>query len=51
VIGRGQFIIGPEIPFKEEELASFSSVAAVISCACGADALALALMAKNVGAK
>jgi dTDP-4-amino-4,6-dideoxygalactose transaminase len=44
-----QFILGPEVRTLESELAAFGGARHAISCASGTDALALALMAKNIG--
>lgn len=49
VLDHGQFIMGPEVYELEKQLATFCGVKHAISCANGTDALALALMAKNVG--
>lgn len=44
-----QFILGPEVKALETELAAFGNARHAISCASGTDALALVLMAKNIG--
>ena len=49
VLDHGAFIMGPEVYEFEKQLAQFCGVKHAISCANGTDALALALMAKNVG--
>lgn len=49
VLDHGVFIMGPEVYEFEKKLAEFCGVKHVISCANGTDALALGLMAKNVG--
>lgn len=49
VLDHGQFIMGPEVYELEKQLATFCGVKHAISCANGTDALALALMAKNIG--
>lgn len=49
VLDHGIFIMGPEVHALEKQLAEFSGVKHAISCANGADALGLGLMAKNVG--
>jgi dTDP-4-amino-4,6-dideoxygalactose transaminase len=49
VLDHGQFIMGPEVPLLEGELGAACGAKEVISCANGTDALALFLMAKNVG--
>ncbi len=49
VLDHGQYILGPEVIALERELAAFSGARHVISCANGTDALALVLMARNIG--
>ncbi len=49
VLDHGIFIMGPEVPALEKQLAEFCGVKHAISCANGTDALGLGLMAKNVG--
>ena len=49
VLDHGAFIMGPEVYEFEKQLAAFCGVKHAMSCANGTDALALALMAKNVG--
>lgn len=49
VLDHGIYIMGPEVFELEKRLAEFCGVKHAISCANGTDALALGLMAKNVG--
>ena len=49
VLDHGAFIMGPEVHDFEKQLAEFCGVKHAISCANGTDALAMGLMAKNVG--
>lgn len=49
VLDHGVYIMGPEVYELEKRLAEFCGVKHAISCANGTDALALGLMAKNVG--
>jgi dTDP-4-amino-4,6-dideoxygalactose transaminase len=49
VLAHGQYILGPEVKTLEADLAAFCGAREVISCANGTDALALVLMAKEVG--
>ena len=49
VLQHGNFILGPEIRELEEQLALYTGVKHVISCASGTDALLLTLMAQDVG--
>jgi dTDP-4-amino-4,6-dideoxygalactose transaminase len=49
VLDHGTYIMGPEVFEFENQLAEFCGVKHAISCANGTDALALGLMAKNVG--
>jgi len=49
VLDHGQYIMGPEIPELEENLAEYVGVKHAITCANGTDALTLALMAMEVG--
>jgi dTDP-4-amino-4,6-dideoxygalactose transaminase len=44
-----QFILGPEVRTLETELAAFCGARHAVSCASGADALTLVLMAKGIG--
>ena len=49
VIDSGQYILGPEITALESELAAFCGAKHVLSCANGTDALALPMMALDLG--
>jgi dTDP-4-amino-4,6-dideoxygalactose transaminase len=49
VIEHSQFIMGPEVELLERSLGGFCGAKEVISCASGTHALALVLMAKDVG--
>ena len=49
VIDSGQYILGPEITALESELAAFCGAKHVLSCANGTDALALPIMALDLG--
>jgi dTDP-4-amino-4,6-dideoxygalactose transaminase len=49
VLGHCQFILGPEVPALEAELAQFCGARHAVSCASGTDALVMALMAKEIG--
>lgn len=49
VLAHGKYIMGPEVKTLEEQLARFSGVKHVVSCASGTDALSLPLMALGVG--
>src|ERR1700716_1884836 len=49
VLAHCQFINGPEVTALEAALAEFSGAQQVVSCASGADALLMVLMAKQVG--
>ena len=49
VLDHGGFIMGPEVRAFEEALAGFGRAAHVLSCANGTEALALPLMAWDVG--
>ena len=49
VLDHGIYIMGPEVFELERQLAEYCGVKHAISCANGTDALALGLMAKNVG--
>ena len=49
VLRSGKYIMGPEVEQLEAELARFTGVDHVVSCASGTDALVMALMAKGVG--
>jgi dTDP-4-amino-4,6-dideoxygalactose transaminase len=49
VLDHGAYIMGPEIDALETQLSAFCGASYTLSCANGTDALALVLMAKNVG--
>ncbi len=49
VLNHGRFILGPEVAQLEQELAEYVGVRHCIGCANGTDALAMALMALNIG--
>jgi dTDP-4-amino-4,6-dideoxygalactose transaminase len=49
VLDHCQFILGPEVRALEQALAEFCGARHVVSCASGTDALALVLMAKDIG--
>jgi dTDP-4-amino-4,6-dideoxygalactose transaminase len=49
VLDHCQFILGPEVRALEQALAKFCGARHVVTCASGTDALALVLMAKNIG--
>ena len=49
VLEHGQYIMGPEVFEFEKQLAQFCNVKHAISCSSGADAILMALMAKNIG--
>jgi dTDP-4-amino-4,6-dideoxygalactose transaminase len=49
VLGRGWFILGPEVEAFEREFASFVGTARAVGVACGTDALSLSLVALGVG--
>ncbi len=49
VLQSGQFIMGPEVSRFEAELAEFASAPFALSCANGTDAIALPLMAWEIG--
>ncbi|MEM9988894.1 MAG: DegT/DnrJ/EryC1/StrS aminotransferase family protein [Pseudomonadota bacterium] len=49
VLAHGRYVLGPEVSAFEEKLASFSKAKRAISCGNGTDALALPLMAWQVG--
>jgi dTDP-4-amino-4,6-dideoxygalactose transaminase len=49
VLEHGEFIAGPEVQRLEGELAQWTGVPHVISCANGTDALVLALLALGIG--
>lgn len=49
VLDHGQYILGPEVDELEARLAAFTGAKYCISCANGTDALAIALMALEIG--
>jgi dTDP-4-amino-4,6-dideoxygalactose transaminase len=49
VLAHGAYVMGPEVRTFEERLAAFCGAARALSCANGTDALALPLMAWDVG--
>lgn len=49
VLDHGGYIMGPEVYELETQLSSFCGARHTLSCANGTDAIALVLMAKNVG--
>ncbi len=49
VLHHGQYIMGPEIPKLEQQLAAFTGAPHCITCASGTDALLMALMALKIG--
>ena len=49
VLDHGQFILGREVDRAEAELAAFSGARHAVACASGTDALALILMALEIG--
>jgi dTDP-4-amino-4,6-dideoxygalactose transaminase len=49
VLSHGRYIMGPEVAQVEADLAAFCGASIVVGCASGTDALALVLMAKEVG--
>lgn len=49
VLASGRFILGPEVSAFEAELARYLSVAAVVACGNGTEAIALMLSALNAG--
>jgi dTDP-4-amino-4,6-dideoxygalactose transaminase len=49
VLSHGRYVMGPEVAQVEADLAAFCGASIVVSCANGTDALALVLMAKEVG--
>ena len=51
VLAHGQYIMGPEVGELERKLADYCGAAHCVSCANGTDALVLALMAFNIGAR
>lgn len=49
VLAHGRYILGPEVPELERQLAAFCGAKHVVGCSNGTDALVLALRAKGVG--
>lgn len=49
ILDHGAYIMGPEIQQLEDQLSSFCDARHTLSCSNGTDAIALILMAKNVG--
>lgn len=49
VLDHGTYIMGPEVKKLEEDLSHFCGAGHTLSCSNGTDAIALVLMAKNVG--
>ena len=49
VIKHGRFILGPEVSELETQLAAFVGAEWAVTCSSGTDALALVLMARQVG--
>lgn len=49
VVEHGHFIMGPEVAALERELAAYTGVKHVVSCASGTDALFMALLARGIG--
>jgi dTDP-4-amino-4,6-dideoxygalactose transaminase len=49
VLDQGAYIMGPEVEALERDLSAFCGAKHAISCANGTDAIAMVLMAKNVG--
>jgi dTDP-4-amino-4,6-dideoxygalactose transaminase len=49
VLSHGRFILGPEVTELESELARFTGVPHVVSCASGTDGLLMVLLADGVG--
>ena len=49
VLAHGAYVMGPEVRQFEQQLAAFSGAAHAVSCANGTDALALPLMAWEIG--
>lgn len=49
VLDHGRFVMGPEVPAFEEQLAAFCGARHALSCSNGTDALALALMGWGLG--
>ncbi len=49
VLAHGAYVMGPEVRAFEQQLAAFAGTAHAVSCANGTDALALPLMAWEIG--
>jgi dTDP-4-amino-4,6-dideoxygalactose transaminase len=49
VLAHGAYVMGPEVKAFEDQLAAFAGSAHAVSCANGTEALALPLMAWNIG--
>jgi UDP-2-acetamido-2-deoxy-ribo-hexuluronate aminotransferase len=49
VLAHGQYVMGPEVGLLERQLAAFAGTAHCVSCANGTEAVALPLMAWEVG--
>jgi dTDP-4-amino-4,6-dideoxygalactose transaminase len=49
VLAHGAYVMGPEVKAFEDQLAAFAGAAHAVSCANGTEALALPLMAWNIG--
>jgi dTDP-4-amino-4,6-dideoxygalactose transaminase len=49
VLDHGGFVMGPEVKLFEQKLAKFGQAPLALSCANGTDAIALPLMAWNIG--
>src|SRR5579864_8114741 len=49
VLAHGQYVMGPEVLLLERQLAAFAGAAHAVSCANGTEAVALPLMAWEIG--
>jgi len=49
VLAHGQYVMGPEVQLLERQLAAFAGAAHAVSCANGTEAVALPLMAWEIG--
>jgi UDP-2-acetamido-2-deoxy-ribo-hexuluronate aminotransferase len=49
VLAHGQYVMGPEVKVLEQQLAAFAGAAHCVSCANGTEAVALPLMAWEIG--
>src|SRR6185312_15790313 len=49
VLAHGAYVMGPEVRALEDKLAAFAGTAHAVSCANGTEALALPLMAWEIG--